>query len=84
MRYWIAGAALLATVSASAQTLVPENRGQQRVNEINQSMSAQQRSIQQSQQSQFETNQLRGEIQRQNTTPVIPPPSFGCAPGARC
>lgn len=66
--------------SAQAPPLPETSRAQQQVNDLSRSINAQQRVLQQSQQNQFEINQLRGEIQRQTTSPPI-----GCGAGAiRC
>lgn len=73
-------AAVPVAASAQAPSLPETSRAQQQVNDLSRSINGQQRVLQQSQQNQFETNQLRGEIQRQNTVPPI-----GCGPGAiRC
>ena len=57
-----------------AQNQVPANRAQQRVEGINRSIEsgAETRGIQQ--QNRFETNQLQGQIQRQQSLPPPPAP----------
>lgn len=68
--------------AAQAPPLPETSRAQQQVDDLSRSINAQQRVLQHSQQNQFEVNQLRGEIQRQNTVGPLP---IGCAPGAiRC
>ncbi|AWN44959.1 hypothetical protein DK419_00310 [Methylobacterium terrae] len=64
--------AAAAPLPALAQNQVPVNRSQQRVEGINRSLEAgaESRGIQQ--QNRFETNQLQGQIQRQQS--VAPPP----------
>ncbi len=72
--------ALVATpLPALAQNQVPANRSQQTVEGINRSIEsrAESRSIQQ--QNRFETNQLQGQIQRQQSLP--PPPAPIIVPG---
>ncbi|KMO36626.1 hypothetical protein VQ03_20450 [Methylobacterium tarhaniae] len=61
---------------ALAQNQVPVNRSQQAVEGINRSIEsrAESRSIQQ--QNRFETNQLQGQIQRQQSLPPPPPPQI--------
>ncbi len=63
-----------APLPALAQNQVPANRSQQTVEGINRSIEsrAESRSIQQ--QNRFETNQLQGQIQRQQSLPPPPAP----------
>ncbi|GJD66125.1 hypothetical protein [Methylobacterium frigidaeris] len=63
-----------APLPALAQNQVPVNRSQQAVEGINRSIEsrAESRGIQQ--QNRFETNQLQGQIQRQQSLPPPPAP----------
>lgn len=83
----VAGLAL----PAAAQTRIPRTSPSEReVQDINRSLRSQQQRLESQQQNQFETNQLRQDLRRQQNTPtLIGPnsPSAGgvCAPGAvRC
>ncbi|BAQ49154.1 MULTISPECIES: hypothetical protein [Methylobacterium] len=73
----ILAAALAAPLPALAQNQAPMNRAQQRVEGINRSIesSGEIRGIQQ--QNRFETNQLQGQIQRQQSLPPAPLPPLG-------
>ena len=66
--------ALLVAASASSALAQGTGRSEQQVNQINRSIETRQQNLQNSQQNQFENNQLRGEIQRQNSIPPPPPP----------
>ncbi len=63
---------------AQPERLPAQSRSEQQIQDINRSLAVQQRELRQEQQTQFEINQLRGEIRRENM--------FGspgrCAPGA--
>jgi hypothetical protein len=79
--------ALLAAASAApalAQTRIPSvTRSERTIIETNRALQQQSRSLGASQQTQFEINQLRGEIGRGAIT--TPPPVIApriCAPGA--
>lgn len=80
-------AVALAGAPALAQTerLPAASRAERQVNDINRSLQTQQRDLRQNQQSQFEINQLRGEIQRDQqfrsttgSSPGCPAGSIGC------
>ncbi len=75
-------AVLAAGVPALAQTqrLPRMSPAEQQVRELNQSLQGQNRSLNSQQQNQFEVNQLRQELQRQETFQPIAPPRI-CAPG---
>jgi hypothetical protein len=66
--------ALLVAASASSALAQATGPSEQQVNQINRSIETRQQNLQNSQQNQFENNQLRGEIQRQNSIPPPPPP----------
>ena len=66
--------ALLVAAGASAALAQGTGRSEQQVKQINRSIETRQQNLQASQQNQFENNQLRGEIQRQNSIPPPPPP----------
>jgi len=66
--------ALLVAAAASPALAQGTGRSEQQVNQINRSIEIRQQNLQNSQQNQFETNQLRGEIQRQNSIAPPPPP----------
>ena len=76
----IAVTCVLAAAPAAAQVerLPEQSRAERQAESLNQAMRLQQMQTRQSQQTQFEINQLRGEIRRENM--------FGspgrCAPGA--
>lgn len=61
-----------APLPALAQNQVPVNRSQQRVEGINRSLEAGAEARGYQQQNRFETNQLQGQIQRQQS--IAPPP----------
>lgn len=70
---------------ATAQERLPTtSRSEQQYNAINRSLREQQQGLGVSQQNQFETNQLRGEIQRGNQAPLIigPGSGRGCPAGS--
>lgn len=84
------GTTLMAAVSgaapASAQTerLPTTSRAERQVNDINRSIQGQQGTLRQNQQTQFEINQLRGEIQREGQFRSMTGPGSGagCPPGS--
>ncbi len=61
-----------APLPALAQNQAPTNRAQQRVEGINRSIESQAESRSFQQQNRFETNQIQGQIQRQQS--IAPPP----------
>jgi hypothetical protein len=72
-----------------AQTRLPRNNPtEQQVREINRSLQFQERRRLDRQQTQFEINQMRQELKRQENFRLLPGPSLGrriCAPGQiRC
>ena len=71
---------LLASGATLAQTRLPRvNPTEQQVQEINRAIQRQQRGLVDEQQRQFEINQLRQELNRQQTFPSMI--GRGCAPG---
>lgn len=81
-------AATVAAGPAGAQTerLPSTSRSERQVNDINGSLARQQRVMRDTQQNQFEVNQLRSQLSRDaiSTLPPISVPSAGriCAPGS--
>jgi len=78
-------AALLATPAAAQVERLPEqSRAERQVEDINRAITRQQMRTRDSQQTQFEINQLRGEIQRSQQFPTglsysgCPRGSIGC------
>jgi hypothetical protein len=63
---------------AQVERLPSQSRAERQVNDINRSLAIQQQELRQNQQTQFEINQLRGQIQRET---LFPPPGRTCAPG---
>jgi len=72
------GAFIAAPALAQVERLPSQSRSERQVNEINRSLTVQQRETRQNQQTQFEINQLRGQIQRDS---LFPPAGRICAPG---
>jgi hypothetical protein len=69
-------------VLAQTQRLPRTSPAEQQARDLNQSMQGQNRSLNNQQQSQFELNQLRQELRRQETfPPMIAPGPRVCAPG---
>ena len=80
-------AGILVAVPAAAQVeRLPERcRAERQVEDLNRAMMRQQMQTRQNQQTQFEINQLRGELQRSQQFPqMIGPGPTGCAPGSLC
>ena len=74
--------ALAAAAPAFAQIerLPAMSRSERQVIETNRALQQQQRDLRQDQQTQFEINQLRNQLQQQQSQPIRP----GCAIGALC
>ncbi len=74
-------AAVLAAAPAWAQVerLPEQSRAERQVEDLNRAMVRQEMQTRQNQQTQFEINQLRGEIQRSQQFPIMTGP--GCARG---
>lgn len=77
-------ASLAAPTIAQAQRLPRRSPSERQVNEINRSLEAQGRRREYQQQNQFETNQLRQELNRQERFPLMTGPGGvrGCPPGS--
>ena len=78
-------ATLIATLMAApalaqVERLPEQSRAERQVEDINRAMVRQQMQTRQSQQTQFEINQLRGEIQRSRDLPIMTGPSLGGCP----
>jgi hypothetical protein len=77
------------SLPAASQTRLPRTSPAEReVQGINRSLRGQQQNLGSQQQNQFEINQLRGEIRRQQNTPTLIGPNAPgaggvCAPGAK-
>lgn len=72
------------TVPALAQQRLPRvSPSEQQVRDLNQNLQRENRSLNSQQQNQFEVNQLRQELHRQQVFPPIVAPGPGriCAPG---
>ena len=82
MRARTIAALVLAASPAFAQVerLPPMSRSERQIVDTNRAFQAQQQDVRQNQQTQFEINQLRNEIQQQQAQPIRPP----CAIGAVC
>ena len=77
------GALAAAPALAQVERLPEQSRAERHVEDLNRAMMRQQMQTRQNQQTQFEINQLRGEIQRNQQFPtVIGPGSAVCPPGA--
>lgn len=84
-RIALAVACLFGMIGApSAQTLPLENRSERQVRELNRSGIEQRRDTLQQQQNQFELNQMRNQIERNRTSPLMTGPGVnpGCPPGS--
>jgi hypothetical protein len=77
-------AGLCGTAVAQTQRLPRQSRSEREVQEINRDLQRQQRNLGVQQQNQFETNQLRQELNRQQNFPpvVVPTIPRACPPGS--
>jgi hypothetical protein len=75
---------LCGTAFAQGLRQPPRSRAEREVQEINRDLLRQQRNLGVQQQNQFETNQLRQELNRQQNFPPVIGPSIqrGCPPGS--
>jgi len=74
---------MAAPAFAQVERLPEQSRAERQVEDLNRAMVRQGMQTRQSQQTQFEINQLRGEIQRSQQFPtVIGPGSAICPPGS--
>jgi hypothetical protein len=72
--------ALAAPAAAQTERLPAMSRSERQVIDTNRDFQAQQQNLRQDQQTQFEVNQLRNQLQQQQVQPIRP----GCAIGAIC
>jgi hypothetical protein len=77
-------AALAGPALAQVERLPLQSRAERQVQDINRAMQSQQLQTRQNQQSQFEVNQLRNEIQQSRQAPLMTGPGagYGCPPGS--
>jgi len=80
----ILAAALAAATPALAQVLPRETAAERQIRSTNQAIQQQQRLQSRDAQTQFEINQLRGDISRGQTMPLMTGPGInpGCPPGS--
>ncbi|HEY7385738.1 MAG TPA: hypothetical protein VH743_18925 [Beijerinckiaceae bacterium] len=78
-------AALAGPAAAQVERLPQRSRAERQVEDSNRAIARQQQLLRDNQQTQFEVNQLRGEIRRsQQFPPMTGPGPTGCAPGSLC
>jgi flavin-dependent dehydrogenase len=77
----LAGMLVAAPAAAQVERLPEQSRAERQVDDLNRAMVRQGMQTRQNQQTQFEINQLRGEIQRSQQFPRMTGP---CVPGAVC
>ena len=78
-------ASLIATLMAApafaqVERLPEQSRAERQVEDLNRAMVRQQMRIRENQQTQFEINQLRGEVQRSRDFPIMTGPGLGGCP----
>jgi hypothetical protein len=80
------GVLLAGPALAQVERLPEQSRAERQAEDINRSMQRQQLQMRESQQTQFEINQLRGDIQRSREFPAMTGPGAGrgCPPGSIC
>ena len=80
------GASLIAPVSAQVERLPEQSRAERQAQDLNRAIVRQQQITRENQQTQFEINQLRGELQRSQQFPSMigPGAGRGCPPGSIC
>ena len=78
------GPLLVAPASAQVERLPEQSRAERQAEDINRAMPRQQLHMRDSHHTQFEINQLRGEIQRSQQFPAMTGPGAGrgCPPGS--
>ena len=79
---FMAAALVAAPASAQVERLPEQSRAERQVEDLNRAMTRQGMQTRQNQQTQFEVNQLRGEIQRSQQFPIMTGPGAGCPPGS--
>ena len=79
-------AALIGPATAQVERLPQPSRAERQVDDSNRAIARQQQLLRENQQTQFEINQLRNELNRsQQFPPMTVPGSVGCMPGSiRC
>jgi len=79
-------AALIGPATAQVERLPQPGRAERQVDDSNRAIARQQQLLRENQQTQFEINQLRNELNRsQQFPPMTVPGSVGCMPGSiRC
>lgn len=80
----LVGLSLAGPAWAQIERLPSTSRSERQTQDINRSLLQQNRQLNQDQQIQTEINSIRRQIQREITTPPLPPPSFPsspCGPG---
>ena len=78
-------AVLAGPAAAQVERLPLRSRAARQVEDSNRAITRQQQLLRDNQQTQFEINQLRGELQRTQQFPqMISPGTLGCAPGSLC
>jgi hypothetical protein len=79
-------AALAGPAAAQVEPLPQPSRAERQVDDSNRAIVRQQQLLRENQQTQFEVNQLRSQMQRnQQFPPMTGPGTAGCMPGAiRC
>ena len=82
----LVAALLAAPALAQVERLPQPSRAERQADDINRAMQRQQLQMRESQQTQFEINQLRGEVQRSQQFPAMTGPGAGrgCPPGSIC
>ena len=78
------GASPIAPALVQVERLPEQSRAERQAEDINRAMQRQQLQMRESQQTQFEINQLRGELQRSRQFPSVTGPGAGrgCPPGS--
>ena len=80
----LAGALLAAPAAAQVERLPEQSRAERQAEDINRAMQRQQLQMRENQQTQFEINQLRNELQQSRQFPIMTGPGAGsgCPPGS--
>ena len=78
------GAVLAAPAAAQVERLPQPSRAERQAEDINRAMQRQQLQMRENQQTQFEINQLRNELQQSRQFPIMTGPvaGSGCPPGS--
>jgi hypothetical protein len=80
----LTGLVLAAPASAQVERLPEQSRAERQAEDINRSMQRQQLQLRENQQSQFEINQMRNDLQQSRQFPSVTGPGsgVGCPPGS--